>query len=407
MSAGVVIVGGGHGASQLAASLRQEGYDGRVVLVSDENELPYHKPPLSKTFLKAAEPAAQMLRPAAFYRDKTIDLELGVRVDAIERPESRVRLSDGRTIPFGHLVLATGARPRVPPLPGVDLQGVLPLRCFADAGVIREALVDANAVAVIGGGFIGMEIAHTLSALGRAVTVFEMSDRVLGRSVAPSVSSCLMARANASSLDVRTRCHVSAMEGDSGHVRNIRLSDGTRLHVDLVILGTGVVPNSELGAVAGLRTDDGIVVDEALRSSDPHILAIGDVARYHHAHAQRSVRLESVQNANDQARHAARTIVGRPAPYSEVPWFWSDLGDTKLQIAGLSIGADRWVLSGEPEVAEFSVWHFTGPRLVAVDSLNRAADHMIARRLLAAGISPAEEDIHAGKDRLKELAAGN
>ncbi|WP_024588171.1 FAD-dependent oxidoreductase [Aliihoeflea sp. 2WW] len=400
----VIIVGAGHGGSQAAASLRQEGYSGRIALVNDETELPYHKPPLSKTFLKTPEGGSQMLRPESFYRDNEVDLVFGRRVAAIDRAASTVALDDGTSLPFSHIILATGARPRLPPLDGLALDGVFALRNFADAGRIRQATEAAQSAVVVGGGFIGMEIAHTLAGLGKKVALLEMAPRVLGRSVAPAISAYADARARQAGIDLRVDTGVAGIEGSNGHVTAVRLADGSHVAADLVILGTGVVPNVELAAEAGLEIANGIVVDEALRTADPRILALGDAASFHHWHAARPVRLESVQNASDQAKHAARTITDKAGAYRDVPWFWSDQGDIKLQTAGLSFDADRFVTSGDPEENAFSVWHFSGPRLLAVDSINRAADHMIARRLLAAGVSPSEADIAAGAQRLKELA---
>ncbi len=405
MPAGVIIVGGGHGGSQAAASLRQEGFDGPITLVNDEVELPYHKPPLSKTFLKTPGGGSQILRPESFYRDNDIALLLGRRIESIDRHAGAVRLDDGGMLPFSHLVLATGARPRLPPIDGVALQGVHPLRNFADAGRIRQETEAARSVVVVGGGFIGMEIAHTLAALGKQVALVEMAPRVLGRSVAPIISAYAERRAREAGINVRTGAGVAAIDAANGRVAAIRLTDDTRLPADLVILGTGVVPNDELAGAAGLAIDNGIVVDAAMQTADPRILALGDVASFRHWHAGRPVRLESVQNANDQAKHAARTIVGKAAPYREVPWFWSDQGDVKLQMAGLSYDANRHVVTGLPDENAFSVWHFAGPRLLAVDSINKAGDHMIARRLLAAGVDPTDDDIAQGMGRLKELVA--
>lgn len=399
----VIIIGGGHGGSQAAASLRQEGFSGPIALINDETELPYHKPPLSKTFLKTPEGGSQMLRPESFYRDNQVELLLGCRVEALDRQAGRVRLDDGASLPFAHVILATGARPRPLQVDGARLDGVFALRNFTDAGRIRQATGAAQSAVVVGGGFIGMEIAHTLAALGKHVTLLEMAPRVLGRSVAPLISSYAERRACEAGIDLRTGSGVAGFEGAGGRVVAVRLTDGTRIPADLVVLGTGVIPNVELAAEAGLDIDNGVVVDDAMRTADPRILALGDVASFHHWHAARPVRLESVQNASDQAKHVARTITGKTASYREVPWFWSDQGDIKLQTAGLSFDADRHLLSGDPETDAFSVWHFAGPRLLAVDSINRAADHMIARRLLAAGIDPTEEDIDLGAARLKEM----
>ncbi|MDF1600780.1 FAD-dependent oxidoreductase [Mesorhizobium sp. YIM 152430] len=400
----VIIIGAGHGGSQAAASLRQEGFAGRISLVNDETELPYHKPPLSKTFLKTPDGGSQMLRPESFYRDNDVDLVFGRRVASIDRQAGTVALDDGSSLPFSHIVLATGARPRLPQIEGVALDGIFALRNFADAGRIRQRTEAAQSVVIVGGGFIGMEIAHTLAGLGKQVTLLEMAPRVLGRSVAPAISIYADARARAAGIDLKVDIGVASMEGSNGHVAAVRLADGSRIPADLVILGTGVVPNVELAADAGLEIANGIVVDEALRTADHRILALGDAASFHHWHAGRPVRLESVQNASDQAKHAARTITGKAGAYRDVPWFWSDQGDIKLQTAGLSLDADRFVVSGNPDDDAFSVWHFSGPRLLAVDSINRAADHMIARKLLAAGVDPSDADIAAGAPRLKELA---
>ena len=400
----LIIVGAGHGGVQMAASLRQEGFVGDIALVNDEPDLPYHKPPLSKTFLKSAGGGSQVLRPENFYRDNRIELLPGRRVTTLDRHAGRVTLDDGSLLGFSHVVLATGARPRLPPIAGTTLQGVFALRNIADAVAIRQVANAARSAVVVGGGFIGMEIAHTLAGLGMQVTLVEMAPRVLGRSVAPAVSAYAERRARASGIDVRIRTGVDTLEG-AGRVEAVRLSDGARLAADLVILGTGVVPNVELAADAGLAIDNGIVVDEAMQTADPRIFALGDAASYHHWHARRPVRLESVQNASDQAKHAAHAVLGRRSAYRDVPWFWSDQGDTKLQTAGLSFEADRHVVSGDPDADSFSVWHFAGARLLAVDSINRAADHMVARRLLAAGVSPGDADIAAGAQRLKELAA--
>lgn len=400
----VIIVGAGHGGSQAAASLRQEGFAGRISLVNDETELPYHKPPLSKTFLKTPDGGSQMLRPESFYRDNDVDLVFGRRVASIDRQAGTVALDDGSSLPFSHVILATGARPRLPQIEGVALDGVFALRNFADAGRIRQRTEAAQSAVIVGGGFIGMEIAHTLAGLGKQVTLLEMAPRILGRSVAPAISAHADTRARAAGIDLRVGTGVAGIEGSNGHVEAVRLADGSRIPADLVILGTGVVPNVELAAEAGLEICNGIAVDEAMRTADPRILALGDAASFHHWHARRPVRLESVQNASDQAKHAARTITGRAGAYRDVPWFWSDQGDIKLQTTGLSFDADRFVVSGNPDDNAFSVWHFAGPRLVAVDSINRAADHMIARRLLAAGVDPTDADIAAGAPRLKELA---
>ncbi len=400
-----IIIGAGHAGSQGAVSLRQEGYAGRIVLINDEPDIPYHKPPLSKSWLKSPEHSALVLRPESTYRDSNIEMLFGHRVTAVSPAGRTVTLDDGRVLPWTHLVFATGARARIPDVPGVGLDGVVTLRRMEDARRIAALMPDVRDVVIIGGGFIGLEMAHTALALGKNTTVIEAAPRVLARSVSAEVSAHVEARSRAAGIAVFTGTGLAAIEGGSGHVTGVRTADGRVLPADMVVIGTGAVPNVELAEAAGLAVDNGIVVDEHMRTSAPEVYAIGDCVAYDHFHAGRRVRLESVQNATDQAKHVARAIVGRAAPYREVAWFWSDQGDMKLQTAGLSFDADRHVLAGKPEENAFSVFHFAGDRLVAVDSINRPADHMIARRLLAAGISPTEADIAAGQARLKELLA--
>ncbi len=400
-----IIVGAGHAGSQAAVSLRQEGYAGEIVLVSDETDIPYHKPPLSKAYLKSPDAGGLVLRPEAVYRDNSIQLLLGVRVSAIRIDDRKLALGDGREIEWTDLVLATGARARIPYLPGVALEHVVTLRSMADARRIRDMMPGVQNVVIVGGGFIGMEMAHSCSMLGKKVTLIEAAPRVLGRSVSEVVSTHAKARSRAAGIDIFTGVQVAAFEEEGGRVAAVRTADGRRFEADMVVLGIGAVPNVELATEAGLAVDNGIVVDSHMRSSVPHIYAIGDCASYDHHHAERRVRLESVQNATDQARHVARSIVGCADAYREVAWFWSDQGDMKLQTAGLSFDADRHVISGNSEDNAFSVYHFQGSRLLAVDSVNRPADHMIARRLFAAGISPTDADIAAGPQHLKQLAA--
>ncbi len=400
-----IIIGAGHAGSQAAISLRQEGYAGEIVLINDETDIPYHKPPLSKSYLKAPEGGGLVLRPEAAYRDNNIEMLFGHRVDALSIADKTVTLDDGRVLNWSELIFATGARARIPNLSGVEFDGVFTLRRMEDARRIAAAMPDVENVVIIGGGFIGLEMAHSAIALGKKTVLIEAAPRVLGRSVATQISAHVEARSRAASITLLTGLGVAAIDGADGRVTGVKAADGTIFPADMVVIGTGAVPNVDLAITAGLAIDNGIVVDENLRTSASHVYAIGDCVSYDHFHAGRRVRLESVQNATDQAKHVARTIVGREAPFREIAWFWSDQGDMKLQTAGLSFDADRHILSGNPEENAFSVFHFAGPKLVAVDSINRPADHMIARRLLAAGINPTETDIAAGAARLKELLA--
>ncbi|MEN5248955.1 FAD/NAD(P)-binding oxidoreductase [Brucella pseudintermedia] len=400
-----IIIGAGHAGSQAAISLRQEGYAGQIILINDETDIPYHKPPLSKSYLKAPEGGGLVLRPESAYRDNNIEMMFGRRVDAVSLAGKTVTLDDGQVLNWSELIFATGARARIPDVPGVELDGVFTLRRMEDARRIAAAMPNVENVVIIGGGFIGLEMAHSAIALGKKTVLIEAAPRVLGRSVATHISAHVEARSRAASITVLTGLGVMAIEGENGRVTEVKAADGTIFPADMVVMGTGAVPNVELAVTAGLAVDNGIVVDENLRTSASHVYAIGDCVSYDHFHAGRRVRLESVQNATDQAKHVARTIVGRETPFREIAWFWSDQGDMKLQTAGLAFDADRHVLSGNPEENAFSIFHFAGDRLVAVDSINRPADHMIARRLLAAGINPTEADIAAGAARLKEMLA--
>ncbi|OYR14800.1 NAD(P)/FAD-dependent oxidoreductase [Brucella thiophenivorans] len=400
-----IIIGAGHAGSQAAISLRQEGYAGEIVLINDEVSIPYHKPPLSKSYLKAPEAGILVLRPESAYRDNNIQMRFGQRVSSVSVADKTVTLNDGSTLGWSELVFATGARARIPDMPGVDLDGVVTLRRVDDARRIADKMPNVENVVIIGGGFIGLEMAHSALALGKKTVLIEAAPRVLGRSVATHISAHVEARSRAAGMTLLTGLGVEAIEGENGRVKAVRTSDGTLFPADMVVLGTGAVPNVELAAEAGLLIDNGIVVDQHTRASSEHVYAIGDCVSYEHFHAGRRVRLESVQNATDQAKHVARAIVGRATPFREVAWFWSDQGDMKLQTAGLSFDADRHILSGNLEDNAFSVFHFAGDRLIAVDSINRPADHMISRRLLAAGISPTEDDIASGSARLKELLA--
>lgn len=405
MDDGVVIVGTGHGGVQAAASLREEGYDGPVTLVGDETDLPYHKPPLSKTFIKDPAAKPQLLRGDTFYDTNRIALRLGSRAARIDLGGHALLLDDGSALPFSRLILATGSRPRALPVPGATLRGVLPLREIADARAIREHSTGAQSVVVVGGGFIGLEIAATLAAAGRAVTVLEAQGRLLGRAVAPIVSEHVRMRLEAAGVHVRLQTTLDRLEGDNGKVVAAVTGSGERLAAEMVIVGIGVVPNIELAEAAGITTANGIRVDAAMRSSVPEVLALGDVASYRHWFTEADVRLESVQNATDQARLAARTVVGHAGSYDAVPWFWSDIGDMKLQMVGLTGGSDRQIVSGDPAENRFAVHHYLGDRLIGVESVNRPADHMLGRKMLGAGFSPAPDIAVAGPEALKAALA--
>ncbi|RWC43312.1 FAD/NAD(P)-binding oxidoreductase [Mesorhizobium sp.] len=404
MKNGVVIVGAGHAGVQAAASLREDGYDGPVILVGDENELPYHKPPLSKTFIKDQEAKPQPLRGEAFYTGSTIDYRPGIRVDRIDAGR-RLELSGGGVLPFDRLILATGSRPRILPLPGSELSGVVSLRSLADARLIRALSAQSEDVVILGGGFIGLEIAATLKAAGREVTVVEAVDRLLGRAVAPVIARHVRQRLEATGVRILTGTTIARLEGENGHVSAAITTSGERLPAQIVIVGIGVVPNVELAQAAGITIANGIRVDQQMRTSVPEILAIGDAASYRHWLTGSDVRLESVQNATDQARLAARTIVGHADAFAAVPWFWSDIGDMKLQMVGLISGADSHVVLGDVNENKFSIYHYAGNRLLGIESVNRPGDHMLGRKMLGAGFSPTPQTVATGPDGLKAALA--
>lgn len=401
---GVVVVGAGHAAVQLAASLRQGGYAEPIALVSDEAGLPYQRPPLSKLYLagKMTE-AALALRPESFYAAQKIDLHLGDAATAIDRAARRLTLRSGRRLDYDHLVLSTGAANRVLPIPGASLPGVFMLRTKAEAEALRAAMATARAVVVIGAGFIGMEFSAVACERGLAVTVVELAPRPLMRGITETMSAHITAVHRGWGARFLTNTGVARIAG-TAHVEGVETSTGEVVPADLVLIAAGVVPNTALAAAAGLAIQNGILVDATLATADPAISAMGDCARFPSPFADAPVLLESVQNAADQARGIADRLLGRPAPYGKVPWFWSDQGNLKLQTAGLATGHDRTVLRGDPASGSFSVFCYRGDRLLAIESLNRPGDHMAARRLLAgpAAITP----IQAADEGFDLRAAG-
>ena len=380
----VAIVGTGQAGFQAAASLRQEGFAGRIVMIGDEPVRPYQRPPLSKSYLARDSSLDELwLRPETFYAQHQIEVLAGETVTALDRTERRLRLASDSELSWDHLVLATGARFRPLAVPGAELDGVLPLRTLADADVLRERLDQAREVVVIGAGFIGLEFASVAIARGATVHIIEVTQQPMGRVVSATISKYFTDAHRRWGAEVLLGTGVTRILGTGGRVTGVETTGGRHLPADLVLICIGVVPNAELAREAGLAVDNGIVVDERLATADPAILAIGDCANFPTPFAIGRVRLESVQNAVDQGRSVAAYIVGKPAPYDKVPWFWSDQRDVKLQIAGITVGHDNAVLRGDPESGHFSVFCFRTGRLIGVESVNQAADHVVARRLLA------------------------
>lgn len=394
----VAIVGAGQGGFQTAASLREAGFDGRVVLIGDEPGLPYQRPPLSKDYLAGHAGLDEVvLRPHSFFEKERIEYRPQARVAAIDRRGGRLRLVSGDEIACDHIVLATGARFRPLPVPGAELDGVHALRTLADADYLRERLGAAHEVVVVGAGFIGLEFAAVARAAGARVHVVELTQRPMGRIVSEAMSRFFTERHRGWGAEISLGTGVARIVGEGGRARAVETSDGRRLAADLVLICIGVIPNAELAAESGLPTDNGIVVDAGLATEEPAIFAIGDCANFQTRFASTEqagglrthgrVRLESVQNCVDQARSVAARLAGKPAPYDKVPWFWSDQGDLRLQIAGITAGHDRAVLRGEPKDGKFSVFCFCQDRLIGVESVNHPVDHMAARRFLQGAVA--------------------
>ncbi len=386
----IVIAGGGQAAVQAADTLRRKGYTGRVTLVGDEPWLPYQRPPLSKKYLAGTlERERLVLRPEKFFTEHSVQTHLGRRVAGIERREQRVRLDDGRALPYDALLLATGSHPRRLSAPGADLGGVHYLRGIADADRIRAECAAGGRLVVIGGGYIGLEVAATVRELGMDVTVLEMAERVMNRVVCAELSAFYEAEHARHGVRVLCNARVRALAGDdSGRVRAVLTGDGAEYPADVVIIAVGVAATDELAVAAGLECDNGIRVDEHCRTSDPAIYAAGDCANHPSPRYGRRLRLESVDNAFEQGSSAALNLNGTPTVHDKLPWFWSDQYDLKLIIVGISAGYDTVILRGTPAARAFSVCYLRDGELIAIDSVNAPKDQMGARKLIAAHARP-------------------
>src|SRR6202163_3987089 len=378
----VLIAGAGHAGFQLAASLRQHGFSERIALVNDEGHLPYQRPPLSKAYLKGTGgPDTLMFRPEKFYHDQNVDL-IADRVTSIDRGARKVLLASGASLDYGHLVLATGARNRLLDIPNANLDGVRYLRTLDDSEALRHRIASGQHVIVIGAGFIGLEFAATARAKGLEVDVIELGARVMARAVTAEISEFFQARHTAAGIRLHLGVQATSIESDGANIAGVSLSDGRHVPADLVVVGVGVLPNVELAAEAGLPVAAGIIVNEQLLTADPNISAIGDCALFASPRFGGSLRLESVQNATDHARCVAARLTGEAKTYDGLPWFWSDQGDDKLQIAGLTTGYDRVVERGDRGARSFSAFCYKSGKLVGIESVNRAADHVFGRKIL-------------------------
>lgn len=392
MSDHIVVVGAGQAGLTTAQALRERGHKGPITLVGDEPRLPYQRPPLSKAYLAGDLTEERLfLKPPAFFTQQEIALGLDTRARRIDRAAGRIE-HDGGSIPYDRLVLATGTRARALPIPGIDLEGVHTLRAVPDVDILRPTLTGGTRLVVIGGGYIGLEVAAVAVKRGLKVTVIEAANRVMARVVAPPVSAFYEALHQTNGVTFHFGTGVSGISRGGGSLR-VATTGGTEIACDRVLVSVGAVPNVELAEEAGLRVDNGIVVDQATRSSDPAILSCGDATRFLSPRYGRHVRLESVQNAIDQAKAAAATLTGAPAVYDPVPWFWSDQYDVKLQIAGLSEGHDRAVERRAPNTRARSVFYLRGDVLLAVDSMDQPRDHMLARRAIGRRIALSDAEL--------------
>jgi 3-phenylpropionate/trans-cinnamate dioxygenase ferredoxin reductase component len=391
----ILILGAGQAGVQIAESLRQEGFGGPLLMLGEEPHPPYQRPPLSKKWLaEAGALSALSLRGPEALARRHIELRLDTRVSAIDRRRHELHLSGGETLSYGKLAIATGAVPRALPVPGASLTGVLALRGIADSlaigAAIRRCAAEGQPVVVVGGGFIGLEVAASARKLNAAVTLLEGLPRLMSRVTAPIVSEAFTRLHQSHDVDLLFGAQVAEIVGREGRVAAVRTADGQEFAAGCVIVGIGVQPDDALAAAAGLTCQRGIVVDDCSRTSDPLIVAAGDCTARRLPNGE-LLRLESVQNAIEQGKSAAAALMGRERPFRSTPWFWSDQYDVKLQMVGLSQGYDQVVTRGDLSKPAFSAFYFAAGRLLAVDSLNRVADHMQSKRLLDRGLSPTPE----------------
>ncbi|MFZ0553529.1 MAG: FAD-dependent oxidoreductase [Xanthobacteraceae bacterium] len=390
----IVIVGGGQAAVQAIDTLRRKGFTGKLVLIGDEPWLPYQRPPLSKKYLAGAmERDRLLLRPQHFYESHSVETRLGRRVEEIAPREQRLRLDDSSTVAYDALLIATGSRPRPLGAPGSDLEGVYFLRTIADVERIRARLLPGSRLVIVGGGYIGLEVAATAREAGVEVTVLEMADRVMNRVVCSQLSAFYQAEHARHGTRILCNSKVRALAAAPGarHVRAVVTEDGQEHAADMVVVGCGVLPADELAIAAGLACENGVVVDDRCRTSDPVIYAAGDCTSHPSLHYGRRLRLESVDNAFEQGASAALNLLGQDTVHHKVPWFWSDQYDLKLIIIGIAQGYDTVIMRGDPASRAFSACYLRGGELIAVDTVNSPKDQMAARKLIAARARPSPD----------------
>jgi 3-phenylpropionate/trans-cinnamate dioxygenase ferredoxin reductase subunit len=402
MSETIVIIGAGQAGAQAVQSLRAEGFTGPITMVGDEAYPPYQRPPLSKAYLLGTfERPRLFLKADSYYAEAGCELLLNTSAKAIHRAERTVELTDGRKLSYDKLLLTTGARVRRLRCPGAELPGVHYLKTIADVDGLQDVFVAGKRIAIVGGGYIGLEVAAVGAKRGLDVTVFEAMDRLMARAVSPELSAFYAAEHEKAGVKLKLRTGVEAFEGN-GKVEAV-IAGGERYPADIVLVGIGVIPCDELAVAAGLASQDGIVVDQNARTGDAHIWSAGDCTR-HVGREGHYIRLECVQNAIDQAKHAALAMMGKPKTYSEVPWFWSDQYDLKLQIAGLARPTDQLVLRGDPGLRKFAVFHLRDGVVAAVEAVNAAPEYMIGKKLVAEAKTVAPETLADTSIPMKQMA---
>lgn len=401
MSEQAVVIGAGQAGISLAAALRRRGFDGYIRLIGAEAALPYQRPPLSKEFMASSDEAPRLIRRQSFYEDDDIDLLTGEVATDIDLAARRVKLGASGSLPFTFLAIATGGQPRR--LPGGDIDGVCCLRTVADAEAIRSRAGEGGPIVIVGGGFLGLELAATLSANGHSITLLEGGERLMGRAVSPSVSTHFHGLHAGWGVTLHCGDPFARFEHDNGRLTAVTTRSGRRVPAAMAIVGIGIDPDVGIAERAGLACNGGIEVDACLSTGTDGVVAIGDCARFRQHRTGTPVRIESIQNATDQGDRAAGTLLGEHEPYRAVPWFWSNQRGERLQMAGSPDVVDTDVIRGNPHEGRFSVFRYAGGQLVAVDSVNRPAEHMLSRKLIAAGVSPRPDAVRDPDTELKSL----
>jgi len=406
----ILVIGGGQAGAQAITSLRLWGYEHKLRLIAAEDALPYQRPPLSKAYLKGEMDEERLyFKPADWYSDQNVEVSLNTRATAIDRSARTVSLSDGTSVAYDALILATGSRPRPLPLEGAQLKGVHELRDLRDVDGLKSEVSTGKNMVIVGAGYIGLEAAAVAAQLGANVTVLELASRVLARVTSPVMSEFYTKLHQKHGVNIITGARLEKLEGKNGQITAARLADGTSLPADSVLVGIGILPNQELAVESGIACDTqnggGILVDEDARTNDPRIFAAGDCATRPLAHYGRAGRLESVHNAIEQGKLAAAAILGRDRPKLDVPWFWSDQYNIKLQIAGLSQHYDHHIVRGAPESGSFAVFYYRAERLIAVDAVNAAPEFIVTKKLIISGQTLAPEQLQDTSVTMKELAA--